>query len=314
MANEIQRLYFGSQASPVAFGNAESGTFTLTYSGQTTASIAYNASPATITTELEALSNIGSGDVLVTATADGFTVEFQGALADTNVSAITASPSLKQKADTVSATTTTAGAADSYSAPSIGGGFTDGNDDLVFAQQTITFSPAPTQGSWTFDGNSRSYNEDFSGSPPSGWSVNGTPSGGTVTITKADSASGQSAFSYSVGSLEYLVSAGAYQVVTITTPDTPTEGSLIATLDGTPGAEFAYNDSAGAISGWTAGGSAGNWTYTRDTKASNVSASAAEGTTPLRKDLAIEIVTVQEGSAGGGASNGRINILTMGCG
>lgn len=41
------------------------GTFTLTYDGQTTGAIAYNASAATIQAALEALSNLDSGDVVV---------------------------------------------------------------------------------------------------------------------------------------------------------------------------------------------------------------------------------------------------------
>ena len=57
------------------------GTFTLTYSGQTTGNIAYNASAATVETALEALSNIGSGDATVTGSDEGpYTVEFTGAL------------------------------------------------------------------------------------------------------------------------------------------------------------------------------------------------------------------------------------------
>ncbi|MHC4158090.1 MAG: flagellar filament capping protein FliD [Planctomycetota bacterium] len=42
-----------------------SGTFTLTYEGQTTTDIAYNASTATIQSALEALSNVNTGDVEV---------------------------------------------------------------------------------------------------------------------------------------------------------------------------------------------------------------------------------------------------------
>jgi hypothetical protein len=67
------------------------GTFTLTFNGQTTATIAYNASAATVKTRLEALSTIGSDNVNVTGSAGGpYTVEFVGALADENVAAMTA--------------------------------------------------------------------------------------------------------------------------------------------------------------------------------------------------------------------------------
>lgn len=76
-------------------GSPTGGTFTLTYSGQTTAAIAYNATAATVQTELEALSNIGVGDVAVTGAAGGpWTVTFQGALGATDVAQMTATSSL----------------------------------------------------------------------------------------------------------------------------------------------------------------------------------------------------------------------------
>ncbi len=68
------------------------GTFTLTYDGQTTGTIAYDADAATVDTALENLSNIGSGDVTVTGGAGPGTdwiVEFTGALAQTDVAAMT---------------------------------------------------------------------------------------------------------------------------------------------------------------------------------------------------------------------------------
>ena len=46
------------------------GTFTLTYDGQATATISYNASAAEVRSALEALSNIGSGGVAVTKLQD----------------------------------------------------------------------------------------------------------------------------------------------------------------------------------------------------------------------------------------------------
>ena len=83
--NEVQTV----ELSPAAVG----GNFTLTYSGQTTGNIAWNASAATVQSALEALSNIGVGDVAVTGSAGGiWTVTFQGALGGTNVSEMTGSP------------------------------------------------------------------------------------------------------------------------------------------------------------------------------------------------------------------------------
>jgi hypothetical protein len=47
-------------------GTPTGGTFTLTFDGQTTAGIAYNATAAAVQSALEALSNINPGDVAVT--------------------------------------------------------------------------------------------------------------------------------------------------------------------------------------------------------------------------------------------------------
>ncbi len=48
---------------------ASGGTFTLTYEGETTAAISYNASTGTIQSALEALSNVNSGDITVGGTS-----------------------------------------------------------------------------------------------------------------------------------------------------------------------------------------------------------------------------------------------------
>jgi hypothetical protein len=72
-------------------GDPTGGTFTLTYSGQTTAAIDFDATAQEVEDALVALSNIGAGDVDVTGEAGGpYTVTFGGALADTNVAQMTA--------------------------------------------------------------------------------------------------------------------------------------------------------------------------------------------------------------------------------
>jgi RHS repeat-associated protein len=77
-------------------GAPTGGSFILTFDGQTTASIAYNASAATVDSELEALSNIDSGEVTVTAgsASNIYMVEFTGGLALSNVAQLTATSSL----------------------------------------------------------------------------------------------------------------------------------------------------------------------------------------------------------------------------
>lgn len=68
------------------------GTFTLTYAGQTTANIAWNANAAAVQSALEGLSNIAPGDVVCTGGALPGTpvvITFGGSLADQDISLIT---------------------------------------------------------------------------------------------------------------------------------------------------------------------------------------------------------------------------------
>lgn len=75
-------------------GTPTGGTFTLTYAGQTTAAIAYNATAAAVQSALVALSNIGASDVVCTGgplPGTAVTVTFDGALANADIAAMTAS-------------------------------------------------------------------------------------------------------------------------------------------------------------------------------------------------------------------------------
>lgn len=96
-------------------GGPTGGTFTLTFSGQTTAAIAYNAAAAAVQSALAALSTIGAGNVTVTGSAGGpYTVDFVGTLANTDVAAMTASGASLTGGTSpgVTIATTTAGGAD----------------------------------------------------------------------------------------------------------------------------------------------------------------------------------------------------------
>lgn len=97
-------------------GTPTGGTFTLTYSGQTTAAIAYNANAAAVDAALEALSNIDAGEVTVTGgpgPGTPWVVTFTGDLQGTNVAEMTADDALLTGGTTpaVAVTTTTAGVA-----------------------------------------------------------------------------------------------------------------------------------------------------------------------------------------------------------
>lgn len=66
----------------LSLGAPSAGTFTLSFNGQTTAGIAYNATASAIQTALTGLSSVGSGNATVTGTGP-FTITLQGALAGT---------------------------------------------------------------------------------------------------------------------------------------------------------------------------------------------------------------------------------------
>lgn len=100
--------------------NATGGTFTLTFGGQTTAAIAYNANATTgapsVRAKLEALSTIGTGNVSVSGGPGNsggttpYVVTFIGDLGGQDVAALTANAaSLTGGAGTVTVTTTTQG-------------------------------------------------------------------------------------------------------------------------------------------------------------------------------------------------------------
>lgn len=73
-------------------GGPTGGTFTLTWSGQTTAAIPYNASAGVVQGALNDLSNVRVGDVLVTGPAGGpYSVHFTNTLKGQDVAAMTAS-------------------------------------------------------------------------------------------------------------------------------------------------------------------------------------------------------------------------------
>lgn len=119
-------------------GSPTGGTFTITWSGQTTAAIAYNATAATVQTALENLSNIAPGDVTVTGSAGGpWTLRWGGAELSDDVAAPTTTSSLTGgSSPTVSVATTTAGGSASAS---------DGTQILAgFLVDQIFFNPAST--------------------------------------------------------------------------------------------------------------------------------------------------------------------------
>lgn len=75
-------------------GTPAGGTFTLTFDGETTAPIAYNATAAAVQAALLALPSFRTGDVVVTGSAGGpYTLTFGGDFATEDVATLTATGS-----------------------------------------------------------------------------------------------------------------------------------------------------------------------------------------------------------------------------
>lgn len=124
------------EVQTVTEGGSGLTSFTLTYSGQTTASLAAAATAAQVQTALENLSNIDVGDVVVTGSASGpYTVTFGGKLANQDLAQMTATPT--GGSGTVTVATTTAGGADASA---------DGRQ--ILAGFLVTDQKAPGLGGW----------------------------------------------------------------------------------------------------------------------------------------------------------------------
>lgn len=101
-ANEVQSL--------ATTGTPTGGTITLTFQGQTTTAIAYNASAATVQAALLALSNLDSGEVTAAGGALGtapVTLTFAGRYAGANVPKMTVTTALTGGTNPTAAITVT---------------------------------------------------------------------------------------------------------------------------------------------------------------------------------------------------------------
>lgn len=118
-------------------GSPTGGTFRLTFNGQQTGTIAYNATSGAVQTALEGLSNVEPGDIVVTGTNPNFTLTFGGQYAGTNVAQISAQAALTPSGNVTMATSTQG------VAPSAGGLITPlGSTDHLHVQLVTVAPPA----------------------------------------------------------------------------------------------------------------------------------------------------------------------------
>lgn len=135
-------------------GSPTGGTFTLTFGGQTTSAIAYNAAASAVQTALQALSTVGANNVTVTGSAGGpYTITFVNALGKADQAQITATASLTGGTTPgVTMATSTAGATGSGLYVKADPAATDGSDKarvlLMYSVTTDASSNITIEGEW----------------------------------------------------------------------------------------------------------------------------------------------------------------------
>lgn len=98
-----------SEVQHIDITGATSGTYTLTFNGQTTAAIAFDATTAAVITALNLLSNIDSGDIVGSGAYPNHVLTFAGRYAGVNVPLITATDSTAGAGHAIAITTATPG-------------------------------------------------------------------------------------------------------------------------------------------------------------------------------------------------------------
>lgn len=275
-ANEVQQ---------VDLGGATTGDFDLN-GNSTSANVIVTGVGAVDEVTIQAACDTiwGSGNTTVASLGgDLFSVTFGNAFANTNVAEMTVTNNSTDGTPVV--TTTTQGNAGTHQV------------------DHCTVSPVPDSGAMEYAGQALGWNTNASTLTITGGTASGAPSSGLITFTWD---------SYSVETpkgvgADTLKETGEYQVATVSLTDAPTEGKVVITIGGTPYSEFDFNADAATVttaiggSGWTASGTAPNWTITNGTRATNTTLTAAEvGANPLRKAADIVLVEVQAGTPVGG--------------
>lgn len=205
--------------------NPTGGTFTLTYAGQTTAGIAWNASAAVVQAALRLLSNITPDKVTVTGNAGGpWTVAFGGTLAETNVAEMTGSASALT------------GGVDEVQLVTIGGTPTAGTFTITYAGQTT--------GGIAYNATAAAVQTALrllSNITPDKVTVTGN-AGGPYTVTFAGLLAGQNVAEMTASAA--ALTGGLNEIQLVTLVGTPTAGTFTVTYAGQTTSALAYNVSA----------------------------------------------------------------------
>lgn len=121
-----------NEQQTVSIGTQTGGTFTLTFGGQETGNLDFDATSGEIQTALEGLSTIGAGNVVVTGSGP-WLVEFVGDLASTDVAALVIDGANLTGGSGEAVTVTNAGATtwQLTFTPALDGGDLPSNDDVI---------------------------------------------------------------------------------------------------------------------------------------------------------------------------------------
>jgi hypothetical protein len=137
--NEVQRLTPG--------GTISGGTFRLTFEGQQTGDIAWDATAAQVQAALEAISNVGPDDVAVTGgpvQTAFLAVEFTQSLGGSDRTQMTVQSSLTGSAPTLTPSTTTAGVEGSFRGAPVGTKLEDTTNSKIYINTGTAWAPAWT--------------------------------------------------------------------------------------------------------------------------------------------------------------------------
>lgn len=206
------------------------GTFTLSFGGQTTSALAYNASAAVVEDALEALSTIGAGNISVTGASPKWTATFAGDLAGTDVALMTGDGALLTGGDLtdVDIVETVTGVAAVNEVQTIGlGGAGAGSYRLNFGGDTTTLI--------AFDASDAEIELALE-------ALDSIPQGEATVAPGADF------------TVTFSGSLGGQDVALMTVTDDTTNGTGVVVAETTPGVESVYEVQTVSINPSVTGG------------------------------------------------------------
>ena len=235
-------------------GTPTSGSFTLSFGGQTTAAIPFNATPAQVQSALQAISSIGAGNVTCGGgplPATGVLITFAGTMAFRAQPFISVGANGLNAGATPSIAQVTAGAlASDVQTLSLTNNPTTGTFSLTFSGQTTTAQPfdataAQVQAALTALSNIGAGNVSCAGGPLPNSNIaitfSGALSSGARTVITAGPGTLTGATSPQVSTSTTTTGASTAAVQTLSLSGTPTGGAFTLTFGGQTTTAIPFN-------------------------------------------------------------------------